>query len=595
MNDITIEKSYNSLGFSLSLSSSKPFTLLTNVVYGSNAIEHGINLIEEELDNNNRNKIVLVLVGWNPGLADPIFWELEPRGFNIIVKRVLQEPNSNTIINIINDLDNIDSIEAIIAMGTGAIMDTAKIITLYLNSLRSNNNSNGIDICTNKIPSWLQGLLDNALEKKIINKSSLKSKDSSNDVIFATIPNVPCLGAELSNIATITRSSSSLSLSSMINTMISNGVIDNDIVGHHKYNDLIHKEYIKTPVPTLCLIQPNLAYRSARMDIINYRIIAMISTCIDIILADPGYLPEMLAWDSLSKLVPIVDIAIDKAQHAIDDYRLNTTKYTEWTMHDDLDDPEHNSQFFRRYGHAYDINTIVDISRVSSSVATAKTAINVSGLQLLVDTIGASVARTRGYSYHISYLLPKYLQTLSDFSNDVSAREDPYKAFLRVKIDEISEILTKSSYIAGCAPNKTFNEVIEGLKKYLPLLSGIRRDISLDTLTLEPLHITDRDCTGLKLIIKEIAPEAPIAHLSALALRSILYNEGNVTQALSNAADEIQRGKLNLEEMGLIEDIDSEPSPSSFWIDDNNQNKADETNMKTNINSNQINQNNQHE
>jgi hypothetical protein len=97
------------------------------------------------------------------------------------------------------------------------------------------------------------------------------------------------------------------------------------------------------------------------------------------------------------------------------------------------------------------------------------------------------------------------------------------------------------------------------------------------------------------LIIKEIAPEAPIAHLSASALRSILYNEGNVTQALSNAANEIQRGKLNLEEMGLIEDLDEEPSPSSFWTDDINQNEADETNMKTNINSNQINQNNQHE
>jgi hypothetical protein len=374
--------------------------------------------------------------------------------------------------------------------------------------------------------------------------------------------------------------------------MISNNIVDTAATMNHKFQDIHHKEYIVVPQPTMCLIQPNLAYKSCRIDSINYRIITLLSTCIDIILADPGYLPELLAWDSLKLLIPILDIAIDTTSNIINDYQLNTIKYTEWTMHDDLDDAKHQSQYFRRYGHKYDMNTISSISRISSSIATAKTSINVSGLQFLVDTIGASTGRTHGYSYHMSYLLPKYLQVLSDFSNgdnDNSAREDPYKAFIRVKLDDISNILSKSSYLSSCAPNKSFNELINGLNKYIPVLAGVRENILYDILPLEPLHITDRDCSGLKLLLKQIAPESPLAHLSTSSLRSILYNEGNVTEALSIAAKEIEKEQLDLKSMGIIEDVDSEPS-TAFWGDNNDNNdinKLDEIIINTSSSSNQ--------
>ena len=194
----------------------------------------------------------------------------------------------------------------------------------------------------------------------------------------------------------------------------------------------------------------------------------------------------------------------------------------------------------------------------------------------------------------MSYLLPKYLKALSDFCNDddddaTLAREDPYKAFIRVKLNGISNILVTSSYLSRDAPNKTFNELINSLNKYIPVLAGIKDNVLYDILPLEPLHITDRDCSKLKLLLKQIAPESPLAHLSTSSLRNILYNEGDVTQALSIAANTIEKDKLNLKVMGLIEDVDSDPS-TTFWANDNNDNndinKLDEIIINSNSNGN---------
>jgi hypothetical protein len=193
----------------------------------------------------------------------------------------------------------------------------------------------------------------------------------------------------------------------------------------------------------------------------------------------------------------------------------------------------------------------------------------------LVDTIGASTNRKQGSTWHLSYLFPKYLKTILDFTDDVTAREDPYKAFLRVKIEQICKILGQSSYLSRYAPNNTFNEFIEGFKKYSPILSGIRKNVLHEILPLEPLHVTERDCTGLKLIIKQLAPESPLAHLSASALHNILYNEGNITQAFHHASDHISYNKRVLESLGLIED-----ETMNIWsANDQNQDTIDK--MKT--------------
>ena len=77
----------DSLGFSSSLSS-QGFRLNTQIIFGSNAIEHGVNLIEE------RTQKVLLVSGWNGARLDPILWELEPRGFKLDLCSVVTSHHS---------------------------------------------------------------------------------------------------------------------------------------------------------------------------------------------------------------------------------------------------------------------------------------------------------------------------------------------------------------------------------------------------------------------------------------------------------------------------------------------------------------------
>ena len=70
------------------------------------------------------------------------------------------------------------------------------------------------------------------------------------------------------------------------------------------------KKYIMVDAPKVCLIQPGLT-RHASMEMMNDRIVVLIATAIDVILQDPGFLPEMLAWDALRQLMPLLDHALE--------------------------------------------------------------------------------------------------------------------------------------------------------------------------------------------------------------------------------------------------------------------------------------------
>mgnify|MGYP006082718047 CR=1 FL=1 len=99
--------------------------------------------------------------------------------------------------------------------------------------------------------------------------------------------------------------------------------------------------------PDLCLVQPRLLYR-ARMDVMHERILAQIATAVDVIFSDKSsFLPELLAWDALRTLVPLLDRAIylstARHQRRIE----NVTHFDSLTVHDD--ETDHRSQFFRRY------------------------------------------------------------------------------------------------------------------------------------------------------------------------------------------------------------------------------------------------------
>jgi hypothetical protein len=306
------------LGFSSSLSD-QGFYLPSQVIFGSNAVEHGVNLIEEYTQN------LLCISGWNPARLDPLFWELEPRGFQLRIYRVPEEPTAKHVLSIIRAAHK-TSCGAILAMGGGAVLDAAKLATLIL--------ATGIDVKTLSEPRLIE----------IITKSKFPGVYSTIDdlavssgggsvgvaqkVLLVTIPTMPCNGAELSGVSAI-RIPKKLAAGSMPRPSIrADPTYSTATAGAgaiHTATDesddaaarattpvapLSTKEYVTASVPHLCLIQPSLAY-AATMELLHDRIVSLLATAIDIALSDPGFLPELLAWDSIRQLVPILDKAIE--------------------------------------------------------------------------------------------------------------------------------------------------------------------------------------------------------------------------------------------------------------------------------------------
>ena len=277
----------DALGFSSSLSTTKGFRLDTQIIFGSNAIEHGVNLIEERTQN------VLLLSGWNNARLDPILWELEPRGFKFEVCSISEEPTCKNIHDVIAAASRCNC-GAIIAMGCGSVMDTAKLATMLINS--------------HEHIGSLAAMSPTDLETYLISSNGKESQRAILDkVLLVTVPALPSLGAELSDVVALRMitempnevknkeetseqehfSESSVPLLYMVEDEMVTVQIPQTSHPTQHGNREIRKVYIQSVHPDLSLVQPSLTYR-APMELVHDRLIALIATSIDIILSDPG-------------------------------------------------------------------------------------------------------------------------------------------------------------------------------------------------------------------------------------------------------------------------------------------------------------------
>ena len=274
----------DALGFSSTLSTKK-FQLETQIIFGSNAIEHGINLIEERTQN------VLLLSGWNNARLDPILWELEPRGFQLQVCSISEEPTCENILQVVAAALQCNC-GAIIAMGCGSVLDTAKLATMLINSHED------IDSLVNISPIALEAHL-------IYNNERDCQKSDLGRVLLVTIPALPSLGAELSDIVALKKiigQPNALQNEDEMGNSVNNVapllyVDEKQLIGairQQKFDSVarfenreICKMYIQAVNPDLSLVQPSLTYR-APMELVHDRLIALIATSVDIILSDPG-------------------------------------------------------------------------------------------------------------------------------------------------------------------------------------------------------------------------------------------------------------------------------------------------------------------
>lgn len=127
----------------------------------------------------------------------------------------------------------------------------------------------------------------------------------------------------------------------------------------------------------------------------------------------------------------------------------------------------------------FDLCVIEDLCRVGAAVASARCAIHVGGLQHLSDCMGQRSGVSKGHTRRLGQLLPSYLLALlkwseseTEYDGDIGdnvgsqwdqssssrryqtrgqGKDDPYKAFIRTKLDRISQIFQSSKYIADRA------------------------------------------------------------------------------------------------------------------------------------------------
>ena len=250
----------DALGFSDTIGKKRTYQLPTHVIFGSNALEHGINLLEEQ------SKRVLVVSGWNQAHLDPIMWEMEPRGFQVNTVSIPVEPSALEVLTVIKAAIDHQS-DTVIGMGGGSVLDTVKMAVTLLNHVESDR---------------LMTMSATDVETFLLHSLTSVNQTIKQVTTLVTIPSLPSTGVELSHVAALR----SLIPSSM------------------------GKKYVTVDAPKVCLIQPGLS-RHASMEVMNDRIVVLIATAIDVILQDPGFLPEMLAWDALRQLMPLLDQALE--------------------------------------------------------------------------------------------------------------------------------------------------------------------------------------------------------------------------------------------------------------------------------------------
>ena len=177
-------------------------------------------------------------------------------------------------------------------MGCGSVLDSAKLATMLINSHED------IESLANMSPI--------ALEEYLVcyNEREYHKPDLCR-VLLVTVPALPSMGAELSDIVALKKiiwqpnavqnkdemDNSAYSVAPLL--LVEEGQLIGAIpqqksvyVAQPKNRDIC-KMYVRAVNPDLSLVQPSLTYR-APMELVHDRLIALLATSIDIILSDPG-------------------------------------------------------------------------------------------------------------------------------------------------------------------------------------------------------------------------------------------------------------------------------------------------------------------
>ena len=115
----------------------------------------------------------------------------------------------------------------------------------------------------------------------------------------------------------------------------------------------------------------------------------------------------------------------------------------------------------------FTLQGIEDLCRIGISIATARSGMPIGGIQYISDSIGQATEQKKGHTNRVGHLLPCYLVALLNWcesDDDIalksasrrgqSSSEDPFKSYIRTKLNKISEVFQTSKFIADSTPVK---------------------------------------------------------------------------------------------------------------------------------------------
>jgi len=279
--------------------------------------------------------------------------------------------------------------------------------------------------------------------------------------------------------------------------------------------------------------------------------------CVDIVLADSGFVPELLAWSALPTLVHLLDESYFSAQRRATEWRTDPERFTERTNFDEK--TNHQSQYFRRYGHALSPQDVLDLSQISATVGSAAAGAGgaspsgngrASALHVVADTLDASSDMAEdGFSLRCGALLPTYLDVLHEWAATETKSTEAKPATL-FKLERVARILSRaqclssgfdgSDYGGGVTiepstistsadrPDpQAFSQLVSRLEKvvHCPLTALLpvedqfgRRDsvIGLGS------DVSERQVYRLRVALKQLCPGAPLAHVEVPLLQRLV-------------------------------------------------------------------------
>mmetsp|Transcript_16124 Transcript_16124/g.21320 ORF Transcript_16124/g.21320 Transcript_16124/m.21320 type:complete len:518 (+) Transcript_16124:338-1891(+) len=256
--------------FGIGYYGSSRFPSDTNIIFAPNALEIGV--IDLEAFGFRRP---LVLHGWNAARADALFYELEPRSFEIETHSIDLEPKFEDILSAAQ-LANDHQADCIIAMGGGSVLDAGKLVAFIAYSKES-----PYTFLNNLIASRTKAL-------EAMRPQNMMEEDiGTSPIPLVTIPTVAGTGSETNPISILYTEESI-------------------IPGSKRVHLGVPRQFAQLPPPFLCLAQPGLS-RFLPTDKTWYGAFAALCGLIDGFLAAKGFMTDMLCIQNLQRIVPVFE------------------------------------------------------------------------------------------------------------------------------------------------------------------------------------------------------------------------------------------------------------------------------------------------